>query len=102
MHLQRRRETHGSVNQAGTLPAPFPIGRRPRRPGNKCQSQRLPRFPSQLQRAQGSQGQGSRGPGGRACRTTRWEQSQGGWRNRPAGHSQTVKLMPALCIFLDI
>lgn len=49
MHLQRRRETHGSVNQVGTLPAPFPIGRSPRWLGNKCQSQRLPRFPSQPQ-----------------------------------------------------
>lgn len=46
MHLQSRGETHGSVNQAGTLPAPFPVGWRPRWLGSECRSQRLPRSPS--------------------------------------------------------
>lgn len=60
MRLQRRRETHGSVNQAGTLPAPFPVGRSPQWLGSKCWSQRLPRFPSKPQLGGWSWGRGSR------------------------------------------
>lgn len=54
MRLQRRRETHGSVNQAGTLPAPFPVGWRPRWLGSERRSQRLPRSPSESGRVGGA------------------------------------------------
>lgn len=63
MHLQRCRETHGSVNQAGTLPAPLPVGRSPRRLGSKCYSQWPPRFPSESGRVSGA-GVWAAGPGG--------------------------------------
>ena len=85
MRLQGCRETHGSVNQAGTLPAPFPVGRSPRRLGSKCYSQWPPRFPSESGRVSGA-GVWAAGPGGSLNRYTAVDtghQRNRAWRSRP-------------------
>lgn len=56
MHLQRHGEPHGSVNQAGTLPTPFPVGHCPQKLGSQGCSQRLPGFQCKTRQGQGSQG----------------------------------------------
>lgn len=87
MHLQRRRETHGSVNQAGTLPAPFPIGRSPR----WLAGQQVPE-PAATSLSLPAPAAGS------AHRITRWVGASGASEvggTGLAGHSQTVKLTSA-------
>lgn len=56
MHLQRHGEPHGSVNQAGTLPTPFPVGHCPQKLGSQGCSQHLPGFPCKAQQGQRRQG----------------------------------------------
>lgn len=89
MRLQRCRSP-GSVHQAGALPAPFPTGRSPRRPGNRCQSRTasLPR-PAPA-------GRWSRGPGSGTQRNTQEVQTSGASVAIKQGgsHTLTGKLIP--------
>lgn len=87
MRLQRRRETHGSVNQAGTLPAPFPVGRSPSRLGSERPGQRLPHLPSEPSPSSvGGAGVWAAGPGESLCtdrQVDTVQSKQPVWRSRP-------------------
>ena len=88
MCLQKRGETHGSVNQAGTLPAPFPVGRRPRWLGSEGHSQRLPCAPSESSRVGGA-GVWAVGPD---CIYPSTDTEQ--WQGAGHSHAHPVTLIP--------
>lgn len=99
MLLQRRRETHGSVNQAGTLPAPFPVGQSPRWLGSQCRSQRLPRSPSKSSRVGGA-GVWAAGPGGSLSGEGVIRAQVPDNHAHPAQTTPSFKHLSSLCTFI--